>query len=346
MVMLYSLLTSVGMSCRQSGELTQYVEVSGQTMGTYYRLSYQGAKAVPQSVIDSVLRDLNLALSTYIPESLISRFNASPKGIDLQDYPSPSLARYLLDNFLISADVHRRSEGYFDPTVFPLVVHWGFGPQGKRQAALRDSVVVDSLRALVGLEKIDLAQDAALLTKSDPRVSVDFSAIAKGYAVDELADMLTGQYEVKNYLIDIGGEVKALGVSAAGIPWRVGISKPDEQSGLEDLALILSLTDRAAATSGNYRNFHDIDGVRVSHTMNPFTGYFERNDILSATVVSQSCAIADAWATAFMSMGFSKARTMVEQQADLESVLMYLDEHGQISYWHSPSLDPHIKKNE
>ncbi|MFT7364490.1 MAG: thiamine biosynthesis lipoprotein, partial [Algoriphagus sp.] len=266
------------------------ISFSGQTMGTTYSLTYlsQSGKNLQISV-DSLLVVFNSSLSTYIPDSEISRFNR-------MDTLAFTLS-YLPQVLNASKTVYENTAGAFDPTVGPLVNVWGFGPGGPE---LKDSADIEVLLRLVGFDKVNF--DNKEVRKTVTGVYLDFSAIAKGQGADVIADFLTRR-GIENYLIEIGGELVARGVNEKGELWKVGINRPDESASASDLYSIIALENRGMATSGNYRNYYVRDSVKISHTINPATGYPVNHSLLSATVLAKDCMTADAYATALMVMG-------------------------------------------
>ncbi|HKK79092.1 MAG TPA: FAD:protein FMN transferase, partial [Phaeodactylibacter sp.] len=290
-----------------------YSIVEGETMGTYYRITYKDRTGEDlKPTFDSVLKALNLEVSTYIPQSTISRFNAADSVFDLHTHPVRGDDvhydnTHFLNNYRKSVEVAQETKGYFDPTVMPLVNYWGFGYTEKKMEKV-DSSTVDSLLQFVGLDKVELAiyEDNTWLRKALPGVKLDFSAIAKGYGVDLLGQVLEAR-DITDYLVDIGGETLAKGQSPRQTAWQLGISLPKEEASLRDLQTTVPLQNQALATSGNYRNFYEVDGVKYSHTINPKTGYPERNTLLSASVFAPDCTTADAYATAFMTLGTERA---------------------------------------
>lgn len=307
--------------------------VNGETMGTTYQVKYFSQNNTDlKPAIDSVLQLVNASLSTYIPSSTISHFNqASSYSI---------VDTYFLTNFHKAAEVGIQSEGAFDMTVMPLVNAWGFG--FKKMAEEVDSVLIDSLLLMVGPDKIRLSGDT--LFKLSAGVMVDFSALAKGFGVDEVGRFLTS-IGVSAYMVEIGGEVLTKGSKPLEGDWQVGIEKPiDDQTGTQkQLELILPLKDKAMATSGNYRNFYMRDGKKFAHEINPKTGYPVNHNLLSATVITNDCMTADAWATAFMVMGFEKAKALADSDKTMEVALIYADDQGQNQLYLSPGLAAQIK---
>ncbi len=302
-------------------------KLEGPTMGTTYHIVYVAdAVADLQAGVDSVLAAVNASLSTYIPTSTISVINQSANGA-LLDEP-------MRVNFLKSAEVWLKSKGAFDPTVGPLVNAWGFGFQ--KMSAEVDSNLIDSLKKHVGWEKLRISGDSLL---KESGVVIDFSAIAKGYGVDRVALYLE-QRGIKNYIVEIGGELRAAGTKAKGFDWIAGIEKPvEDQTGTQRaLQLSLPLKDRSMATSGNYRNFYEFEGKKYAHTIHPKTGYPAMSNLLSASVIASDCMTADAFATACMVMGFEAAKELIETDDAFEAVLIYSDEQGKLQQYISPGL--------
>lgn len=309
------------------------VSISGPTMGTIYNIKYLGSEEFDlQDPIDSLLVQVNRALSTYIPDSEISRFNrASEITFEL-----PHFYR-VLD---ASMDIYHQTNGAFNPAVMPLVNAWGFGPEGHQTP---DRSVVDSLLALVDFLSIEY--DVKRARKTKPGVQLDFSAIAKGYGVDVVADYLESR-GVENYLVDIGGEVACKGENEQGQVWRIGINIPYEEAPLDSKAAVVQLKDRAIATSGNYRNYYMQDGVKYAHTIDPISGYPVQHSLLSASVFSSRCMIADAYATSFMVMGLDRAIAFLQKREDLHAVLIYNDQDGKLATFISDGIKDYVSLAE
>jgi len=292
------------------------VELSGTTMGTTYQVKYLISTTTSyKASIDSLLEDFNLSLSTYIPESEISQFNQGT----LHRFKRPYFYAMLTQSQLIN----QATDGAFDPTVMPLVSAWGFGPETNQ---LPGKQRVDSLLQTVGFE--NLFFDEYAVCKLHPNTQLDFSAIAKGYAVDLVLEYLKTK-GIEHIFVEIGGEIAALGVNETGKPWAVFIEKPEDNE--RAVQALVSLDNIAIATSGNYRNFYIKDGKKYAHTISPFTGYPVQHSLLSVSVFAGSCAVADAYATAFMVMGFQKALTLVEENAGLEAYFVYTNTTGELS---------------
>jgi len=300
-----------------------YETIQGKTMGTYYRITLDDKK-IKQNTIDSILIAINASVSTYISNSEISKFNKSAEGIILGK-------GYFKDNLEIAREFFNFSQGYYDPTVMPLVNYWGFGYSGKKKVESIDSTKVNEIQQYIGLQNIEvsLSGDSMILSKKHPQVELDFSSVAKGYAVDEIASCLE-QAGIRNYLVDIGGEMKLKGKNPRGKIWSIGINTPLEGAGLNQADTYLGVSDVGLATSGNYRNFYEKDGTKISHTINPITGFPERSSLLSVTIISETCASADAWATTAMVLGFEKTQVLLEEFPDV-SACMIINDGGELA---------------
>lgn len=307
------------------------IELQGKTMGTTYSVKYldkEERNLQPQ--IDSLLADFNMSMSTYIPESEISRFNQEGQLSWESPYFYPVLER--------SKEIYKSTGGAFDPTVGPLVNAWGFGPEG-RQSPGKEKV--DSLRQLVSYDSIIF--DRETVHKKMRDMKLDFSAIAKGYGVDVVAEYLRSK-GIENLFVEIGGEIYAHGITDRGGPWLVGVNYPSADTDKQQQAqAIVALENRAIATSGNYRNYYELDGMKYSHTIDPVSGYPVSHSLLSASVFAPDCMTADAYATAFMVLGWEKAAEIDQQQEDIEVYLIYSDEEGKLHTYASAGIEDKIK---
>ena len=309
-----------------SSPAPRLVEFKGETMGTFYAVKYIAApKNHYQKQIDSLLLVVNQSLSTYIPTSTVSKVNRYH-----QIGPVPVDAHFA-KVFERAKKIHHDTDGAFDPTVMPLVNAWGFGYE--KNANPPDGEKIDSLLQLVNFGVVELNPQPGsrqmLLNKLDPNVQLDFSAMAKGYGVDVIAEFLE-KMGVTDYLVDIGGELRAKGKSGKGNAWSVGIDKPlDAQS--RQLQNAVELNNRAIATSGNYRNFYVKDGKKYAHTINPKTGYPEASQLLSVSVFAPDCMTADAYATAFMVMGWHKAAKLANLHDHLDAFFIIGGENGELT---------------
>lgn len=306
-------------SCKQDG---RYSRIYGETMGTYYAITIDDDEAaIQQADIDSLLEVYNLSLSTYIPRSTISRWNTSTHGMAIS-----KAEPYFFSVFNRARTFYDMTDGLYDPTVMPLVNYWGFGYKDDYKGS--DTLKIDSIKTYVGLGQVksEDRKDSIFLMKSHPLTQLDFSSIAKGNAIDVLAAYLDAR-GIKNYLIDIGGEARALGKNKEGKPWVLAVNRPKEASGRTDIELVLSLDNMSIASSGNYRNYKVRDGIKVSHTINPLTGFPERSNLLGATVIADNCTDADALATCLMVLGLEKSKAILNKLDNFEACLIY-DEDG------------------
>ena len=272
-------------SCKQS----KFLRHVGTTQGTYYRITYQSQKGVDyEKEIIQLLGDFSASLSIYNPNSLISRINHNDQTAVIDDY-----FRVVFNK---AVEVNSASDGVFDITIAPLVNLWGFGFTGDEPEISPKKI--DSLMQYVGMEKIRIEGDKVVKDLSG--VMLDMNSIAKGYAADVVADFLRSKGS-RNFLVDIGGESVASGVNENGNIWRILVEKPIYGAGYGEFGkAVVFLDNRAIATSGNYRRFHEIDGVKYAHTIDVKTGYPVMHNLLSVTIVADDCITADAWATACM----------------------------------------------
>ncbi|WP_297336658.1 FAD:protein FMN transferase [Algoriphagus sp.] len=305
------------------------INFSGQTMGTSYQITYLDQEGRNfQTEIDSLLAVFNQSLSTYIPDSELSRFNAG----DTLNFNLPYLPQVLEG----SKKVFELTGGAFDPTVGPLVNSWGFGPGGPQ---LKDSVEINDLVRLVGFDQINWDQNQ--VRKEVSGLYLDFSAIAKGQGVDVIADFLL-EKGIENLLVEIGGELVARGVNDKGELWKVGVNRPEEEATASELFSIIALDNRGMATSGNYRNFYVRDSIKISHTINPKTGYPVTHNLLSATVLAKDCMTADAFATAMMVMGTEEAIALANRLDEIDVFLIYSQDDGSYGTYLSERLKPYV----
>ncbi len=300
----------------------------GEALGTSYSITILYLEELNlEREIDSVFKVVNYSMSTYLPDSDISKINQGDSNIVVD--------KMFRDVFELSKEVYSDTEGYFDPTVGALVNAWGFGP-GKQLAL--DSTKVDSILQFVGFDKVRLTEKGTVI-KNDPRIFFDFNAIAKGYAIDRLAELLD-QKDIENYLIEVGGEIIAKGENKLKQKsWIVGIDDPQVEEGRR-LKLTLQLRDNAMASSGNYRKFRidSITGKKFVHTINPKTGYTRDANILAVSVIAKNCAKADAYATAFMAMELSESIKLLGAHKELNAYIIYIDEIGEVTEFMTPDF--------
>lgn len=286
-------------ACAPAADRSPLRVLEGPTMGTTFSVKIVAPDAGDERVaavrtaVERTLADVDERMSTYRPDSEISRFNAARTT---EPFP---VSADTLAVFRHALDVSAATNGAFDVTVGPLVDAWGFGPRGP-PAALPADAAIARLRRRVGYRRLRIDAAASTVRKLTPDLSVDLSALAKGYAVDKVAELLRAE-RFDSYLIEVGGEVRAAGRSARGDAWRVGIERP--APGLPAVHRRIPLRGRALATSGDYRNYHELAGRRVSHTIDPRTGRPVAHGLASASVIASSCVRADAVATALSVLG-------------------------------------------
>ena len=305
-----------------------YQKVSDFIFGTTYNVIYQCDSDLSQG-IRAELEKVDHSLSPFNKTSVITAVNNNQEVV---------LDKMFLEVYEKAMEISVDTDGAFDITVAPLVNAWGFGFKNDTMPTRRQ---VDSLKAFVGYQKVSLADGK--IKKRDPRMMLDCSAIAKGYGTDVVARFLRSR-GVKNFMVEIGGEIVTSGVNQSRVPWRVGVIKPTEDSlnvGHE-LQTTLNVTDIAMATSGNYRNFYYKGGKKFAHTVDPKTGYPVQHSILSATVLTKSCMIADAYATSFMVMGMERAKQVLERHPELQAYFIYDNGKGKTDVWFTPSLEAKI----
>jgi thiamine biosynthesis lipoprotein len=309
---------------------TPYQKNAGLIFGTTYSVTYQCDEDL-QKEIEAELKKVDAEFSMFNSQSVVARLNNGEK---------PELSNDFIDVFKLARQVSEDTNGAFDITVAPLVNAWGFGFKHEQMPTKEQ---VDSLRQLIGYQYVTLKDKTIEMQK--PGMMLDFSAIAKGYGVDVVARLLE-RHDIKNYMVEIGGEITTRGINPERVPWRIGVNKPNEDALDEshELQTILNVTDKAMATSGNYRNFYVKEGKKYAHTIDPKTGYPVQHTLLSATVLTDRCAKADAYATSFMVLGMDGAKQILERHKELMAYLIYTDSKGNLAVWYSPSLEDKIVK--
>lgn len=306
-----------------------YHQLSGQTMGTYYKVTTKYpdssvTSVMVQAIIDGALKEINQAVSTYIDDSDISIINQS-KANEAVRVDNEHLA-FNLDR---SLHWYNATHGYMDISVMPLVNYWGFGYEGKRGVNSIDSAAVDSINRYVRLNKWDFSESGYIKKKYDEQ-QLDMSALAKGYAVDYIAHILE-TLGSENYLVDIGGEVKAKGINPSGAVWSLGINTPYIEADVTDYQVAVRLEDKAMASSGNYRNYHKIQDDVYGHTIDPITGYPYQDSLLGVSIITDECIDADAIATACMAMGYAKAATFIANQPEVAACFLVGSADGDLN---------------
>lgn len=307
-----------------------YYEDSGSVFHTNYCIRYESSSLLTEK-IDAELQKFNLSLNPFNSNSIIAQINRNePVEVD----------QWFADVFNKAMEISVHSDGFFDVTAAPLINLWGFGFKKGEHITPQ---MIDSIKTFVGYQKIRL--EGKKIVKDDPRILLNFSAIAKGYACDVIARLLERE-GIKNYMVDIGGEVAIQGVNQNGICWSIGINKPeDDPRGVKKKVkeVVRPCQKCGIATSGDYRNFYIKDGKKYAHTINPHTGYPAGQNILSATIVAENCMVADAYATACMGMGLEKAVQMAKSVPEIEYFFIYTDEEsGEQKITYSEGMLPYL----
>lgn len=323
------------------GEL---MKITGKAQGTTYLISYYSEDKINyQKEFDSLLLDIDNALSTWNQSSLLTELNNSDSNeLKFDDYNN-----HFTNNFKLSRKVWKETEGAFDPSLFPLISAWGFGFKNKENVTPE---MIDSLQQFIGfsfknvrLSKTDDRLNdlfGRVFYKKDSRTQLEFNAIAQGYSVDVIADYLN-RMNIPSFMIELGGEVITKGIKADGKPWRVGIDKPMAPGTGRELQTIVHMVNKAIATSGSYRKFYEKDGVKYSHTIDPKTGYPVNHNLLSVTVLYDNCGLADAYATAFLVMGLEKTKAFLNTHKDMgmEVYLIYSGKDGEFETYVTPGFE-------
>ncbi|MDR7211879.1 FAD:protein FMN transferase [Flavobacterium piscis] len=329
---LFPILASIIFLTGCNSNKKSLIKIEGNAQGTSYHISYISDDGINhKTAIDSLLKEIDVSMSTWLPGSIISRINNNDNSVVVD--------QYFMDVFHKSLEVSEKTDGLFDVTVGPLVNSWGFGFSKK---AAPDSTTIDSLLHFVGYKMLKL--EGNKIIKAKPGIKIDFNAIAQGYSVDILANYLENK-GINNYLVELGGELKAKG-KKENENWKVGIDKPDEKATSQrKLEAVINLNNKALATSGNYRKFYEENGQKFSHIINPKTGYPAKQNLLSATVIADDGITADAYATAFMVMGLKKSIQFLEDNKDLKLEVYFIyDEKGNWKTYASESLKKWIKE--
>jgi thiamine biosynthesis lipoprotein len=305
--------------------------IQGRTMGTTYHVkvvtgSFQGVSGLKEK-IEKRLAEINQSMSTYISDSEISRFNTMRQvGAKFK----------ITDDFYqvmrVAENIYRLSEGAWDGTVNPLVDLWGFGRRGSKDVIPSKKEIL-SLLASVRFDYVQIVEPG-FLSKKRALVTLDLSSIAKGYGVDALAKLI-GNQGFKNYLVEIGGEVFAAGVRKDGKRWRVGINNPRKDAAVNEVYQVVDLQNRAFATSGDYRNFFEFNGIRYSHVINPKTGYPVSNGVVSVSIIAGDCTFADGLATAIMVMGHQKGLDLINRLEDVDGLIVFEKPDGALVDYYS-----------
>ena len=309
---------------------TPYQHDKGMVFGTASHITYQNSRNL-QKDIEAELAKVDASLSPFNKRSIITAVNQNRDTV---------INKMFADVFTLAMKISDVTDGAFDSTVAPLVNDWGFGFKGGTMPTRHQ---VDSLKSLVGYRKVSLANGR--VSKTDPRIMLDCSSIAKGYGCDVVAKYLSAR-GIDNYMVEIGGEIVTHGISEKRLPWKIGVTKPvdDSLSVNQELQTVINVTDKAMATSGNYRNFYYKNGRKYAHTIDPATGYPVQHTILSSTVIADDCATADAYATAFMVMGLDKAKAVLSRHPELMAYFILAGADGANDVWFSPNMKDKIAR--
>jgi thiamine biosynthesis lipoprotein len=315
------------LSCQQTNDLV-YKRLEGAALGTTFHITYEDElDQITEKQVDSLIHAINKSLSTYISTSDISKINHGDSTVIIDDM--------FQEVFTKSQKIYKETEGFFDPTIGALVNTWGFGPE--KDSVKLDSSHVKELLQFVGFDKLSI--ENGRLIKQYKQTYIDFNAIAKGYSVDVIGRFLERKC-VTNYMVEIGGEIRARGVNEKFNPWSIAIEKPNFD-GSRSFQSIISLENESIATSGNYRKFKidEETGLKYAHTIDTKTGFPSKSDLLSASVIGKlDCADVDAYATAFMAMGFEKTKEFLANNPNLKAFLIYSDAEGEIKNYHTSNL--------
>ncbi|MGL4474710.1 MAG: FAD:protein FMN transferase [Shewanella sp.] len=310
------------------------VKLSGHTMGTTYHISVVANDKLPsseqlQQQIDTALELVNDQMSTYRPNSELSRFNQA-------DINTPiAVSMDTIKVIDAGIDLQQKTAGALDITLGPLVNMWGFGPD-KRPTTEPSQAQIDDAMTHTGIDKITI--DGVTLAKSTPGLYVDLSSIAKGFGVDKVASILAS-YQVTGYLVEIGGEIAAFGHKIDGSSWRVAIEQPSDNG--REVQQVIELGNMAMATSGDYRNYYEFDGERFSHLIDPRTGYPIKHNLASVTVLYENCMIADGFATAMMVLG-TESSLALAQKLNLAIMLIEKNNQGFVVHY-SPAFKAYLQ---
>ncbi len=330
----FVLISFIISSCKEKKPV--FANFTGFTQGTTYSIVYDNRKNIDplelKEKVEKIFHDFDMSLSLYLDSSIISKINRNEEV-------APD--SFFIEVFKKSVLISEMTDGAFDITVGPLVKAWGFGPDAHKNFSESKR---DSLMKLVGINKVTLKNGRII--KSDPAINLDVNAIAQGFSVDVICRYFDN-LGIKNYLVEIGGEVRAKGTKAGAL-WRIGIDKPEDNnmSPGQTLQAIIRISDKAVATSGNYRKFYIEDGIKYSHHVDPRTGYTTKNTLLSVTIIADDCAMADGVATGCLVMGKEKTIEFLENHPEFEAYLVFSDDSGNFKTWASEKLKSGLSETE
>jgi FAD:protein FMN transferase len=310
------------------------IKIEGEAQGTTYHITYYDKKNRDlKPEIEKILQDYDRSVSTYKSNSIITRINKNDKSVKADAYFKAC--------FKTAKKIYKKTNGCFDPTVYPLVNAWGFGPEKKIKV---EKQKIDSILQFVGFDLIELKGNKII--KKDDRVQLDFNAFAQGYSVDVVSNFLKSK-NIKSFVVEIGGEVYANNLKPDNTFWTVGIEKPvDNKESENPFEAFVKLKNLAIATSGNYRKYFIENGVKYAHHIDPKTGYPTKNNLLSASVFSRNCIVSDATATGLLVMGLDKAKVYLDNNKDIFGYLIYSDENGNYQVYESEELKAILTLNK
>ena len=342
---LLSIASSILIGCSSNESSTSkevaWRQIQGETQGTTYGITLEDPEeSVEKEAIDSILHDFDMALSSYIDASIVSKINTTSDSVNFQDTYG-----YFETCYEKSRTVFETTNGAFDPSVFPLVKAWGFFGKELEKPS---EAALDSILNFVGFGKplhhYSMEGGTGSFRKENPSFRMDFNAIAQGLSVDILAAYLDAN-KIQNYYIEIGGEIVVKGKNKEELDWRIGVDSPNQKEGTRVIDNVVNISNKAIATSGNYRKFYVKDGVKYAHTIHPTSGKPVQHSLLSATVITNSCAEADAYATAFMVMGVERSMEFVRShpKLDLDVYLLYDNGSGKIERTMTKGFKEYLK---
>jgi FAD:protein FMN transferase len=326
------IIFSLSSSCKEKKAVI--MNFSGFTQGSTYSIVYDNNININpvelKSRVEKILHNFDMSLSNYMDSSLISRLNRNEDVVP---------DTFFTEIFKKSVQISKMTNGAFDISIGPLVKAWGFGPDARKNFSESKR---DSLMKLVGMDKVSIKNGR--LIKSNPGIYLDVNAIAPGFSVDIICRFFD-DLGIKNYLVEIGGELKGKGTKA-GAQWRIGIDKPEDNNMTpgKTLQAIIKIGNKAVATSGNYRKFYIENGIKYAHHIDPKTGYPTKNNLLSATIMADECAIADGIGTACMVMGTEKAIDFIDKNPQFSAYFVYSDDSGNFKTWFSESLKDNLSE--
>tara|TARA_B110000977_G_C10980525_1_gene455951 strand:- start:157 stop:1164 length:1008 start_codon:yes stop_codon:yes gene_type:complete len=321
------LLTILLYSCGSTDSNEILVSNYGYAQGTTYNISYMSPNAESyQTGIDSILHVVDLSMSTYIDSSIISKINRN------ESFETDTLFLRVLNTAIRIAE---ETEGAFDPTIAPLVNYWGFGFKEIKE---KNQAKLSELSEAVGYHKVSVLEGK--IVKKNENTQLDFNAIAQGFTVDLVGEYLQKE-GIKNYMVEIGGEVKCKGLNADAKLWRIGVDKASETIQEDRFQAIIEVNNKSVASSGNYRKFKtdQVTGKKYAHTIDPKTGKSVQTNLLGVTIVMESCMQADAYATAFMVMGIEASKSFLEKRNDIEALFVYTDSKGNWQHYQTKGFE-------